>query len=132
MIRYSGRTMPTIAVLGASNNKNKYGYKAVRAYDLAGYTVYPINPKEKEIAGHTSFKSILDIPGTVDVATIYLPPEIGEKVISEVIRKKVKKVFLNPGAESPALLKKLARTKIEVVQACSILDAGFHPEAIDE
>ena len=124
--------MPTIAILGASNDTTKFGHKAVLAYQEADYIVFPINLKEKTIAGEKVYKSILDIPGDVDVASIYLPPSIGEKVAQEIVKKKVKKVFVNPGAESATLLKILNDAGIEVVQACSILEEGFLPEVFDE
>ena len=44
-----------IAVLGASNNPEKYGNVIVRDLDRKGYTVLPINPKEPEIAGLTAY-----------------------------------------------------------------------------
>ena len=66
-----------IAIIGASNNKEKYGNKAVRAYKKQGHSVYPVNPKEKTIEGLRVYKLILDIPDEIERASIYLPPEIG-------------------------------------------------------
>lgn len=112
--------------------KKKYGYKAVRAYQEAEYTVYPINPREKSIAGLPVYKRVVDIKEPIEIASFYVPSAIGEKIIDDVIRKGIKTVFVNPGAESDALLKKLNDAHIKVVQACSILAIGFHPEAFDE
>jgi len=52
----------TVAVIGASNDRNKYGNKALRAFVQHGYTVYPVNPNETEIEGLPAFKTISDIP----------------------------------------------------------------------
>ncbi len=54
--------MQTAAVIGASNDRRKFGNKAVRAFARQGYDVYPVNPKETEIEGRPAFKSIRDLP----------------------------------------------------------------------
>ena len=45
--------MPTIAIIGASNDRAKYGNKALRAFRNQGYTVVPINPREETVEGET-------------------------------------------------------------------------------
>ena len=54
----------TVAVVGASNDRRKYGNKALRAFATQGYTVFPINPHQQEIEGHRAYASVLDVPGT--------------------------------------------------------------------
>ena len=63
----------------------------------------PINPHETEVEGLKAYASVLDVPGPIDMASFYVPPEIGERVIDEVARKQIPEVWLNPGAESDAL-----------------------------
>ena len=65
--------MKTVAVIGASSNRDKFGNKALRAFANKGYTVYPINPTEAEVEGHKAYASVLDVPGPIDMATIYVP-----------------------------------------------------------
>ena len=55
--------MPTVAVIGASQNPAKYGNRAVRAYLRRGWTVYPVNPNEPSVEGLPTFRSVTDIPG---------------------------------------------------------------------
>ena len=62
-----------VAVIGASNDHGKFGNKAVRAFKRQGYDVVPINPHESEIEGLRAYKSVLDVPGSVDMATFYTP-----------------------------------------------------------
>ena len=76
-----------VAVIGASNNRRKFGNRAVRAYVEQGYTVIPINPHEREVEGLQAYASVLDVPGPIDMASFYVPPEIGERVIEEVARE---------------------------------------------
>lgn len=117
-----------IAIIGASNNKEKYGNKAVRAYKKQGHSVYPVNPREKTIEGLRAYKSILDIPGEIERASIYLPHEIGITIIEEIAEKGVKEVFLNPGSESKELIEKAEKLGLNVIIACSILDIGEKPK----
>jgi predicted CoA-binding protein len=71
-----------VAVIGASSNRNKFGNRAVRAFVQQGYTVVPINPHETEIEGLRAYASVLDVPGPIDMASIYVPPDVGERVIA--------------------------------------------------
>jgi uncharacterized protein len=116
-----------VAVIGASSNRRKFGNRAVRAYREQGYTVVPVNPHETEIEGLKSYKSILDVPGPVDMASFYVPPEIGEQVIAEVAQKGVAEVWLNPGAESDELMTRARALSIKPIVACSIVAIGQNP-----
>ncbi|HXC61124.1 MAG TPA: CoA-binding protein [Nitrospiria bacterium] len=111
----------SVAIIGASDQRDKFGNKAVRAYLRQGFTVYPVNPKESRIEGLPSFRSILDIPGPVDHASFYVPPDVGLKVIAEMAKKGVREVCLNPGSESPELIEKARRLGIEPIVTCGIL-----------
>ena len=52
----------TVAVIGASSNRHKYGNKALRAFEHQGFIVIPVNPHETVVEGHTALRSVLDIP----------------------------------------------------------------------
>lgn len=111
----------TIAIIGASNDREKYGNRAVRAWHKAGWTVYPVHPSETEIEGLPAFGSILDIPGEVVTASLYVPPMVGLGLADQLITKRVREVYLNPGAGSDELKQKLQDAGIEVIEACSII-----------
>jgi predicted CoA-binding protein len=116
-----------VAVIGASKDRHKFGNRAVRAYRDQGYTVVPINPHEAEIEGLKAYQSILDVPGTVDMASFYVPPEIGEQVIAQVAQKGVAEVWLNPGAESDELVARARALSLHPIIACSIVAIGQNP-----
>jgi len=118
-----------VAVIGASNNRSKFGNRAVRAFRQQGYTVVPINPHEAEVEGLKAYASVLDVPGTVDMASLYVPPEIGVQVIEEIARKGIAEVWLNPGAESDALIARARALTIQPIVACSIVAIGENPYA---
>jgi predicted CoA-binding protein len=116
-----------VAVIGASSNRSKFGNRAVRAFQQQGYTVIPINPHEAEVEGLKAYASVLDVPGNVDMASLYVPPHIGEQVIGDIARKGIAEVWLNPGAESDELIARARALHIQPIVACSIVAIGENP-----
>lgn len=121
----------TVAVLGASTDRAKFGNRAVRAYRAAGWRVFPIHPHAASIEGIPAFPSILDVPEPVDRATVYLPPETALVVLDEIARKGVKDLFLNPGAESSAVIERAQELGLQPILACSIVEIGRSPYDLD-
>ena len=120
--------MPSIAVIGASSNREKFGNKCVRAYLKLGWKVFPVNKKEKEIEGLVCYPSIAELPEVPERVSIYLPPEVTVSIIPELLEMGAKKVILNPGAESDALIKNLRDNGINPQMVCSIRMMGLFPE----
>ncbi len=116
-----------VAVIGASSDRAKYGNKTVRAFRNHGDQVIPINPGEAEVEGLKAYRSVLDVPGPIDMATFYVPPKVGEALIEEVAKKGIREVWLNPGADSDALAERAKALKIDAVRACSIVGIGDSP-----
>ena len=117
----------TVAVIGASSDRHKYGNKALRAFARQGYDVIPINPNEPEVEGYRTYPSVLDVPTQVDMATLYVQPEVGGQVIEELARKQVPEVWLNPGADAPAVVRRARELGVNTIQACSIIGIGESP-----
>ena len=118
-----------VAVIGASSDPRKFGNRAVRAFRRQGYTVIPINPNEVEVEGLKTYASVLDVPDAIDMATFYVPPDVGEKVMPEVARKKIAEVWLNPGSESDSLVRLARSLNLQPIIACSIMGIGDNPYA---
>jgi predicted CoA-binding protein len=119
-----------VAVIGASNDRRKFGNRALRAYRSQGYTVVPINPHEPQVEGLKAYASVLDVPGPIDLATFYVQPAIGEQVIAEIARKGIKEVWLNPGADSDELIARARALQLQPIVACSIVALGENPYAL--
>jgi predicted CoA-binding protein len=117
----------TVAVIGASSNRGKFGNKALRAFANKGYTVFPINPTEAEVEGHKAYSSVLDVPGTIDLATIYVPGRVGAVVLDEIVKKGIPEVWLNPGADDREVVDKARGLGLKTVQHCSIIAIGDSP-----
>jgi uncharacterized protein len=116
--------MPSIAVIGASTDRSKYGNRAVRAYQAQGWTVYPVNPKEPEIEGIPAYKSIAEVPKPIDRASLYVPPAIGIGLLDVISAQRVKELWVNPGSGSPELLARAQELGLNAIEACSIVAAG--------
>jgi hypothetical protein len=117
----------TVAVVGASSYRHKYGNKALRAFERQGYTVYAVNPNESEVEGHRTYASVLDVPGKIDMATVYVQPDVGVRVMEEIARKGISEVWLNPGADDPVVLHRAHELGLNIIQACSIVGIGESP-----
>ena len=118
-----------VAVVGASEDRAKFGNKAVRAFRQAGHDVVPINPRcagdARSIEGLETYSSVADVPGRLDVATLYVHPAVGEQVLEEIAARGIPELWVNPGAESDALLRRARALGLDARLQCSIL-------AIDE
>src|SRR4029450_1281864 len=120
--------MKTVAIIGAGNDRRKFGNKAVRAYVKRGFEVYPVHPAESSVEGLTAYRSVLDVPlERIDRVSIYLPPAVGVKVLDEGARKSPGEVWLSPGADAPEVVARAKELGLPVVTGCSILNIGEQP-----
>jgi hypothetical protein len=122
--------MKTVAVIGASSDRAKFGNKAVRAFRQQGHEVYPVNPKETEIEGLPVFKSIRDVPVRPAMCSVYLPPPVLLKLLPDIAARGCDELWLNPGTESDEVLAEAERLGLRVIQACSIVGVGVSPEEL--
>jgi predicted CoA-binding protein len=122
-------TNKVVAVIGASSDPRKFGNRAVRAFRRQGYTVLPINPNERQVEGLKTYASVLEVAGPIQMATFYVPPDVGLQVMPEIARKQIPEVWLNPGAESEELIRLARSLAIEPIVACSIIGIGENPYA---
>jgi len=122
--------MKTVAVIGASNNRAKFGNKAVRAFRQQGYTVYPVNPNATEIEGLSAYPSVRDVPVRPQMVSVYLPPPVLFKILPDIAARGCDELWLNPGTESDEVLAEAERLGLNVIQACSIVGVGMSPASL--
>ena len=120
----------SIAIIGASADRSKFGNKAVRAFAQQGYEVYPVNPKETAIEGLPAYKTIADVPVRPNLISVYLPPPVLLKVLPAISAKGCDEFWLNPGTESDEVLAAAEKLGLNVIQACSIVAVGVSPATL--
>ena len=113
-----------VAVVGASSDRRKFGNRAVRAFLHQGYDVKPVNPNERTIEGLTVYPTIADVPGPVDVVSVYVPAHIGIDLLDDIAAKQPGEVWINPGAESQALVERARALGLSPILACSMIGLG--------
>ncbi|MGL6074924.1 MAG: CoA-binding protein [Fimbriiglobus sp.] len=120
---------PTVAIIGASVDRKKFGNKAVRAHLAAGFEVFPIHPMQSEIEGLPVYKSLSEIPAErLDRVTVYVSPSVVLQALDSFNAKTIGTLILNPGTESVEVLTKAKAMGLNVVTGCSIIAAGVSPE----
>lgn len=117
----------SVAILGASTDRSKYGNKSVRAHEAEGWTVYPVNPKADEVEGHKAYASLSDVPQPLTRISVYLPPQVSMKLLPEMAGTPHDELFFNPGAESEELIAAAKEHGLKPLQACSIVAIGQKP-----
>ena len=122
--------MRTVAIIGASTNRDKFGNKAVRAYLSKNFTVFPVNPQEALIEGLQTFKSISEVPVRPDRVSVYVRPEVLKRILPEIASKGCDELFLNPGTFSEALLSEAKILGRKIIRGCSIIAIGVNPSQL--
>lgn len=118
--------MPTVAVIGASRDRTKFGNKAVRAHRAAGWDVIPIHPREAEIEGE-EVVALEELPRQLDRITLYVAPTVGEALLEAIASREPMELFLNPGTSSATLLSRARQLGLAVKSGCAIRDVGEDP-----
>lgn len=113
--------MPSIAIIGASKNRRKFGNQAIHAFLAQGWTVYPVNARETDIEGLPTYRSIADVPSPVDRVSLYVPPDVGIQLLEAIRAQGSPELWVNPGAGSPELVARAEQLGLTVVEACSIV-----------
>lgn len=109
------------AVVGATDNHEKFGYRIFKNLKGRGYEVYPVNPGLKEIDGTKCYASLADIPVKVDVVDFVVPPQVGEKILKECEALGLNRIWLQPGSESEALIDFCHKHNLKVVHDACVM-----------
>lgn len=120
-------TGTAFAVVGASRDRAKYGNKVLRVYLQRGLTVYPVNPREKQIEGLTVWPDLASLPGPVHGVSIVTPPEVTEGVVEEAAAAGIRRLWMQPGAESPEALRRAEELGLEAIAGgpCILVTLGY-------
>jgi hypothetical protein len=119
--------LKTWAVVGATNNKEKFGYKIFKFMRDAGFAVIPVNPGVAEVLGDKCYPALKDLPIVPDAVDVVVPPRIGETVLRDCADIGIKNVWLQPGADNEKLVKLGQELGLNIVHhACIMVEARNH------
>lgn len=93
-----------LAVGGASRSRSKYGNRVYRDLRGKGYTVYPVNPNADEVEGERCYPDLASLPEPVEGLVLVTPPEVSAELVRQAARLGIRRVWLQPGAESDEVL----------------------------
>lgn len=113
--------MANVAVLGASNNTERYSNKAVKLLVEKNHTVFPVHPKLTDIDGLKVYHTLDSIDATIETLSVYISPLKSGPLINDIIKLNPRRVILNPGTESDELENCLTRNNISFVKACTLV-----------
>lgn len=114
--------LKTWAVVGATDNKEKFGYKIFKVMLEAGLEVYPINPGVNQILDKKCYPSLKDLPVKPDAVDIVVPPRVGTQILHECIELGITNVWLQPGANTQQVVNLAKELGLTVVDACIIVE----------
>jgi predicted CoA-binding protein len=119
---------PAFGVAGASTNRDKYGNKVLRCYQMNNKRVYGINPRATEIEGAPCVAGIAELPDEVKSISVITPPAITEQVVQEAIAKGIENIWMQPGAQSQAAIDACKEHGINVIAdgSCILVVLGYH------
>ena len=115
-------------VVGASEDRTKYGNKVLRCYLANQKTVIPVNPKAATVEGLASVASVADLPDTVTSISVITPPQVTEQVVAAAIARGITNIWMQPGAESALAVERCKAAGINVIadHSCILVVLGFH------
>jgi predicted CoA-binding protein len=119
---------PAFGVAGASKNRDKYGNKILRCYQLNGRKAVPINPVEAEIEGVACVKAVSELPAEVQSLSVITPPQVTDKVVEQAIARGIKHIWMQPGAQSATAIAAAEAAGIDVIAdgSCVLVVMGYH------
>jgi hypothetical protein len=109
------------ALIGASADKEKYGFKILKDLKEGGYKVIPVNLRGGKILGLNVYPTLLEVPQKIDVAIFVVPPSVTEEILITVKKLRIYKVWLQPGSESQKAIEFCKQNNIECTHNVCIM-----------
>jgi uncharacterized protein len=115
------------AVVGASQDRSKYGNKVLRAYLQTNRTVFPVNPTADIVEGLKAYPSLADLPEAIHGVSIITPPRVTQAVIEQAAELDIKNIWMQPGAESDSAMELAERLGMNVIGGgpCLLVVLGY-------
>jgi predicted CoA-binding protein len=113
----------TYAIVGASNNKDKYGNKIFRTLLDNNFNAIPINPKENYIENQRAYKDIISFKGQIDVVNFVVPPQISIKILKQVEKLNIKKAWFQKGSYDSDCIDYCKKNNIDYIKDICLMQS---------
>lgn len=115
-----------IAIIGVSDNPEKFGFKIFRNLIKSGFNVYGINPKDGEVFGRKIYRNLKELPETPNLVITVVPSSVTEKIVDDCRELGIKEIWMQPGSESENAIKKAKSYEINTThKACFMVEQGI-------
>jgi len=118
---------PVIAIVGATENPEKYGNRIYRDLKGKGFRVYPVNPTKDTIDGDTVYADLGDLPETPDIVNFVVPPPRTLRILQRAKELGLMNAWIQPGAEDEDVLDYLADNDFDyLANVCIMVQSRRH------
>jgi predicted CoA-binding protein len=113
--------LKTWAVIGATDNEDKFGFKIFKLLKKAGYKVFPVNPGLEKVLGEKCYPSLSALPVKPEAVNFVVPPKVGEAVVAECAALGIKNIWLQPGANDENVVNAARKAGLNVIHNSCVL-----------
>ncbi|MHB0912047.1 MAG: CoA-binding protein [Armatimonadota bacterium] len=110
-----------VAILGATDDPNRYAHTALAVLAERGHNPIPVNPNKAVVDGHKCYPSLAEVPVPIDTVTVYVGPQVSSRLVGDILAAKPRRAIFNPGAENPEAEQACRDAGIEVVRGCTLV-----------
>jgi len=115
------RSAKTIAVVGLSSRPVRASFGVSRFLQRQGYRVIPVNPNEKEVLGERAYPSLKDVPGEIDIVSVFRRPSKVPEVVDDALQKGARCLWMQEGVVNEEAAQRAEAAGISVVMDRCIL-----------
>lgn len=118
------------AVVGASQDRQKYGNKVLRCYQQHNLPVVGVNPKLQTVEGAACHARLGDVPGGALAVSVVAPPAAARAILADARARGIRHVWFQPGAEDAAAIAEARAAGMVVIAdgPCLLVQLGFHDD----
>lgn len=114
----------SIAVIGATDSKWKYGGRIYCDLKAKGFTVWPVNPNRETVDGDLAYPDLASVPGEIDIVDVVVPSDVGTTIVDQMADLGLPLVWFQPGAESSGLIEHARDLGLDVIHhRCIMVEA---------
>lgn len=118
MDKYEMLKFKNWAIIGATDDHSRFGYKIPLCMRKHGYTVYGINPKYDEIEGEKIYPGLEEVPGKIDALDMIVSPRFGKEYLKKAHKMGIQNVFFQPGSYDEEIIALAKELHFNIVIDC--------------